>query len=102
MKRLSVFALVGTAALAAACTDQAEPPLGPTVSMSAKKPDVAQVTTNADAGPGSFRQAVLDANADPAITTIQFRGGLGTIALQDPVTYTGAQSQSRTTAGMVY
>ncbi len=36
------------------------------------------VTTNADAGAGSLRQAILDANADGAGAIIQFMGGFGT------------------------
>src|SRR5438067_10009320 len=40
------------------------------------------VTTTADAGPGSLRQAILDANANPGLDTIAFAigdGGVQTI-----------------------
>lgn len=50
------------------------------------------VTTNADSGPGSLRQAVLDANASPGGTdTIVFAIGTGpqTIALLSPIVVTG-------------
>jgi hypothetical protein len=38
-----------------------------------------RVNSSADAGPGSFRQAVLDANADPSIGIIRFEGGLAAV-----------------------
>jgi hypothetical protein len=50
-----------------------------------------RVSSSADAGPGSFRQAVLDASADPSIGTIRFEGGLDPIGLTTPVTYSGSQ-----------
>ena len=50
-----------------------------------------RVSSSADAGPGSFRQAVLDANADPSIGAIRFEGGLEPIRLVTPVTYSGGQ-----------
>ncbi len=55
---------------------------------------VVRVTSNADAGPGSFRQAVLDANADPSIDVIRFAPDIGVVALQQTVTYSGAQGLS--------
>ena len=39
------------------------------------------VTTNADAGAGSLRQAIIDANAAAGADTITFQAGLGAIAL---------------------
>jgi hypothetical protein len=39
------------------------------------------VTTTADAGAGSLRQAILDANAAPGADTITFQAGLGAIGL---------------------
>ena len=42
---------------------------------------VFNVTTNDDSGPGSLRQAVLDANASPGADQITFNDGLGTIDL---------------------
>ncbi|MBK8741935.1 MAG: hypothetical protein IPM02_21580 [Betaproteobacteria bacterium] len=39
------------------------------------------VTTNADSGAGSLRNAVAQANAHPGADTITFNAGLGTISL---------------------
>lgn len=83
--------LVGLAILAAACTDNAESPLEPTAALS-HLGGGARVTTRADDGPGSFRQAVLNANADPSIGVIRFDRGLDPIRLLQPVTYTGSQA----------
>jgi len=45
-------------------------------------PTTFTVTTLSDAGPGSFRQAILDANASPGADIIDFQAGLtGTITL---------------------
>jgi hypothetical protein len=44
-------------------------------------PTVFTVTTLADAGPGSFRQAILDANANVGPDTINFNVGTGPIAI---------------------
>ncbi|MCG8584427.1 MAG: hypothetical protein MI757_06925 [Pirellulales bacterium] len=50
------------------------------------------VTTDADDGAGSFRDAVEQANADSSITAIVFDEGLGDIELETAVDYTGAQA----------
>ena len=52
------------------------------------------VTNDADDGKGSFRWAIGEANANPGIEAIRFRGRTGTIHLSSPVTYTGAQDLS--------
>jgi hypothetical protein len=52
----------------------------------------AEVTNNYDAGPGSFRAAVLEANGDPSIRSIRFRPRVGGIELASTVLYTGSQS----------
>jgi hypothetical protein len=62
-------------------------------------PSTFLVTTSADAGPGSLRQALLDANASPGLDTIAFNianGGVETIAprsalpaIADPVLLDG-------------
>ncbi len=75
----------------AACSDDSRSPLEPTPSLSSGGAGV-QVTTKADAGPGSFRAAVLQASADPSIGSIRFGHGLGPIKLLQPVVYSGAQS----------
>ena len=43
------------------------------------------VTTNADSGPGSLRQAVLDANAAAGRDEIQIDAGIGVITLASEV-----------------
>jgi len=83
--------LVGLAILAAACSDSAETPLEPTAALSHLGGGV-RVPTRADEGPGSFRQAVLRANADPSIGVIRFDRGLGPVRLLQPVTYSGTQA----------
>ena len=44
-----------------------------------------RVTTNADSGAGSLRQAVLDANATVELDEIQIDAGVGVIALASQV-----------------
>lgn len=51
------------------------------------------VTSGDDAGPGSFRAAIEEANADPSVRRIVFRPGL-TVTLLSDVVYTGAQTLS--------
>ncbi len=51
-----------------------------------------KVTNNADAGAGSFRAAIEEANNDVSVTSIKFDKGLGVIVLSEPVTYTGSQA----------
>lgn len=48
------------------------------------------VTNGPDSGPGSFRQAITDANADSSINVIKFDKGV-TVNLSTTVTYTGSQ-----------
>ena len=55
-------------------------------------PPSAQVTNSNDDGPGSFRAAVDEANANSAIRTIEFDLALGPIMLESPVVYTGKHS----------
>src|SRR5262249_58158104 len=48
-------------------------------------PSTFTVHNLSDSGPGSLRQAVLDANANPGPATIRFADGLpGTVALTTP------------------
>src|SRR3954454_17993418 len=44
------------------------------------------VTNTADAGPGSLRQAILDANANPGTDTIAFHVGSGGVQTIQPLT----------------
>jgi hypothetical protein len=65
-------------------TDAAVPGISGTgfVLVTARPPDTFLVTTTADSGPGSLRQAILDANADLGGDIIQFAPGVsGTITL---------------------
>jgi hypothetical protein len=82
---------IGLLALASACSDPTDTPM-----EAAGDPAGAvgrgRVFSSADAGPGSFRQAILDATADPSIGTILFQSGHGSIHLLTPVTWSGAQS----------
>lgn len=52
------------------------------------------VTSNADSGAGSFREAIAAANGDALVDSIVFDAGLGTITLDSTVAYTGAQALS--------
>lgn len=53
--------------------------------------DTVFVTTARNAGPGSFRHAIERANADPAVTTVVFRGGVRSVLLLSAVEFTGTQ-----------
>ena len=50
-----------------------------TITVNNVTPEVFTVTTAADSGPGSFRQAILDGNACGDTVSILFNNGLGTI-----------------------
>ena len=52
------------------------------------------VSNDNDAGPGSFREAIRQANANPAITQVQFLGRVRTIELRQTVEFIGAQELS--------
>ena len=91
MNHLRATSLAAAVVAVAACADDA--PLEPaTSSPSFVTAGAAHVTTNADAGPGSFRRAVTRANADPAIGRIHFRPGVGTVALKSPIVFSGSQA----------
>jgi hypothetical protein len=53
--------------------------------------DTVFVTNARNAGPGSFRQAIERANADPEVTTVMFRGGVRSVFLQSAVEFSGGQ-----------
>ena len=74
---------------AVACSESPDNPMEPVHGTA--EVGASRVSSSADAGPGSFRQAVLDANADPSIGIIRFEGGLDPIKLTTPVTYSGSQ-----------
>lgn len=73
-----------------ACAEVTAPPRAPTDAVLGEIAVVAQVWSDADNGPGTLRQALEDANADPSITQIIVTTGLGPIALLTPLTYSGA------------
>ena len=50
------------------------------------------VSNSHDSGPGSFRDAIDKANANHAITRVQFLGRVSTIDLQQTVWFTGPQN----------
>jgi hypothetical protein len=76
---------------AAACSDQTRQfPLTPTSPATIVAGDVIVSNSN-DAGPGSFRAAIAQANADHAIGSIAFQPNVGKVMLQSTVTYTGSQ-----------
>jgi Right handed beta helix region len=74
---------------ALACSESSDHPMEAV--SGAAEAVAGRVNSSADAGPGSFRQAVLDANADPSLGIIRFEGGLDPIKLTTPVTYSGSQ-----------
>ncbi len=61
----------------------------------------AKVTSSGDSGDGTFRAAVEEANSDESISSIQFSPGVGTVALQSSVTYTGGQKLTINGRGVV-
>jgi hypothetical protein len=89
------FLLVGGIVLVAACAESPTSVIAPPVDGAARAVGAAivvHVTSNADAGPGSLRQALLDAGGDPAIGVVHVTKGLGTIAIAQPLVFTGAQA----------
>jgi hypothetical protein len=85
-----------TALVLAACADNA--PGGPTTEAAEANAAVAtrqngfvDVVNDDDDGKGSFRWAIDQANADPSIERIEFRGQAGTVNLTSTVTYAGTQ-----------
>jgi hypothetical protein len=76
--------------------------LSETVLAGAAVPATTVFVSNADdAGPGSFRDAIDRANADPAIAHVQFRGGVGVVGLQASVVFTGTQNLTISGRGAV-
>lgn len=61
------------------------------VGLKAAPAQIAIVANANDSGPGSFRAAIDRANANSAVTTIQFIGRGSTIALQQTVWFNGSQ-----------
>jgi hypothetical protein len=49
------------------------------------------VSSSNDSGPDTFRAAVNQANGDPGIRKIQFRGSVNVVALQQTVVFSGSQ-----------
>ncbi len=79
----------------AACADAGAPLLAPadaTASLGDGNRRALLVSSAADAGAGSFRAAIDEANADPSVTEIRLSSGLGTIASASPLVYSGPQA----------
>ena len=94
MKR--ILAVVAGALAAAACSDSTpvspvSPALPAVPSAQIATGDII-VTNSNDAGPGSFRAAIVIANANPSIESIAFEPSVNTIDLQSTVLYTGSQN----------
>jgi hypothetical protein len=95
VKRIAPWSL-GLLALAA-CSDNS--PVAPGADVATDESALAasrqngfvNVTNNDDDGKGSFRWAVAEANENPGIRRIEFRGKRRPIQLLTSVTYTGAQ-----------
>lgn len=87
-------AAITAALILSACSDGSPVPTSPDLSgvIAVAEGGSVKVTTNADAGPGSFREAIASANASTTISSVKFDKELGIIMLSDPVTYTGPQA----------
>ncbi len=75
MNRLPALAVL--LLFAVACSESSDNPMEAVHGTA--EAGASRVNSSADAGPGSFRQAVLDANADPSIGIIRFEGGLAAV-----------------------
>jgi len=81
------------ALVVAACSDlspTAFAPLSAGTDASIVAGDIV-VTNSDDSGPGSFRDAIAQANSNAAIATIAFAPGVNTIFLASGITYSGPQ-----------
>ncbi|MGE0441703.1 MAG: hypothetical protein AB7L66_18170 [Gemmatimonadales bacterium] len=99
IRRVLSFAAI--AAVLAGCAGDALAPDSPSSADQALSLDrgsersaVIFVTTEADAGPGSFRAALEAANANPRIRSIRFKHGVRHVATAAELSYTGAQDLS--------
>ena len=78
--------------LAAGCSDSVQSPIAPGEPSAAPgPPGVVWVTNSDDAGDGSFRNAVEQANSSSSVRRIYFNTSLPAIQLLTPVEYTGSQ-----------
>jgi hypothetical protein len=91
MKAILVSLIALTAVTAAACGDGSLDTTGVDLEPTAAMAGAAKVTNGNDAGPGSLRQAIETANANPGVNVIQLDNGIGTIELQTSLVYTGTQ-----------
>jgi uncharacterized alkaline shock family protein YloU len=92
VKRIAV-SLAILAIIACADADDPSTPLGPVTTHGNAKVVTADliVTNSDDAGPGSFRDAIEQANANLGIRTIGFLPSVSAIMLQSGVAFTGTQ-----------
>jgi hypothetical protein len=93
---------VAALAFAAACSDDAGRITAPdALSAQLGSSGLVRVTNSNDDGPGSFRAAVAEANADESVRRIQVHPNAGTVMLQTPVEFTGAQDLEISGQGLV-
>jgi hypothetical protein len=90
VKRAAVL-LAAVAVSLGACSPSADSPIEPSLDLNPNPGGIAWVTTNADAGPGSFRDAIALANGDASVRKVSFHPSLGPVSLQQGVAFTGAQ-----------
>lgn len=98
MKRHLPFAALAAAGLAA-CAGPVDAPLEPSLNQGRAGNGTVWVTSDADAGAGSFRAAVAVANSDPSVRAIRFRRGVGRIGLASTVEFSGPQDLEVAAAG---
>jgi hypothetical protein len=67
----------------------------PVVQAAVSASGTIEVTNGLDGGPGSFRDAIEQANMDGSIRRIRIDRDVGTVHLSSTVTYTGAQRHRR-------
>lgn len=92
--RRSLPLIVATTAVLGACSDSPVSPLDPaveTVRAEAASSAVAVVNSSADAGPGSLREAIDRANSSSSVQRVTIKRDVGTIALDEPVIFSGSQ-----------
>lgn len=77
--------------LVSACADSPAP-LEPDFGLGAGSPSSRLVVSDADAGPGSFRSALEEANADPSIATLVISPTVDRIVLAQSLRFAGAQA----------
>lgn len=83
--------LIGTGLLLLSACADSPTSLEPTLNAGPGTPATRLVSSDADAGPGSFREALEAASADPTIAAIVVAPRVGRIVLAQSLRYSGAQ-----------